>query len=318
MPPGDVQTFSVVAIIDYYRRMDRLSELLPAGPPLTEAQQIGRAAAIDTLESRLRACEVVKMLEPRRVGKTSVARAALERIQETGGTVAYVNLAARAGPEETAKDLADQLAGGVSRTRRRVGGLLAGLRRDGVGEALGDEPALALRVAGELLLGDGIASPAVVIERAAARVEDRATAVLLDEAHALAKWPEPIRVALGSVLKDNKAAGVVLASSERSALERLTSPDGPLRYVGTRFDLPPIADEDWRAGLRERFAELDVPVASDALDLLLEQSEGHPYCTMLLARESARLGGGPGEVSVAVVQAALLTVRRDEAWQELL
>jgi hypothetical protein len=54
--------------------MDRLSELLPVGPPLNEAQQIGRMSTIKELEDRLCTCQVVKMLEPRRVGKTSVAR----------------------------------------------------------------------------------------------------------------------------------------------------------------------------------------------------------------------------------------------------
>jgi hypothetical protein len=296
--------------------MDRLSELLPVGPPLSEAQQIGRTSAIDSLEGRLCSCHVVKMLEPRRVGKTSVARAALERIRLAGGTVADVNLAIRASPEDAASDLADQLAGGVVRARRRLGGFVSGLRRADAGEAIGEERAFALRVAAELLSGS--ASPAVVIERAAARVQDGVTAVLLDEAHTLARWPESARMAMGAVLKDNQALGVVVASSERRALGQLTAPEGPLRYVGARFDLPAIAHEDWQGGLRERFAELSAPITVAALGLLLEQSRGHPYCTMLLAHESGRLGMDVGEVSEAVVRAALVTVRRDEAWRELL
>lgn len=299
--------------------MDRLNELLPVGPPISEAQQIGRRSAIDSLEARLRAGHVVKMLEPRRVGKTSVARASLARIKASGGTVAEVNLATRAGPEATASDLARQLAGGVVQARRRLGGLLSGLRRAEDGEVIGEQAELILRVAEELVGGDAEASPAAVIERAAARVKDGGLiAVLLDEAHVLADWPKPARFALGSVLKDNNMLGAVVASSERRALEQLTSEDGPLRYVGTRFALPPIAQEDWQAGLRERFAELGVPIAADALDFLLEQSHGHPYCTMLLAHEAARVSAGMDEASAAAVSAALVTVRRDEAWQELL
>ncbi len=286
------------------------------GWPLREAQQIGRTGAIDSLEGRLRSGHVVKMLEPRRVGKTSVAHAALERIRLTGGAVAEVNLAARTGPEDAAKDLAAQLARGVVRARRRIGGFVSGLRRADAGEAVGEKGDFALRVAEELLSGN--ASPAVVIERAAAHVQDGVTAVLLDEAHTLAAWPESIRMAMGAVLKDNHSLGVVVASSERRALEQLTAQGGPLRYVGARFDLPAIAHEDWQVGLRERFAELGAPITAAALGLLLDQSRGHPYCTMLLAHESGRLGMDLGEVNEAVVQAALVTTRRDEAWRELL
>jgi hypothetical protein len=105
---------------------------------------------------------------------------------------------------------------------------------------------------------------------------------------------------------------------QRRALEQLTASDGPLRYVGARFDLPVIAHEDWRAGLRERFAALGIPITTAALELLLSQSHGHPYCTMLLAHEAERLAIDLGEVSETVIEAALVTVRRDEAWQELL
>lgn len=298
--------------------MDRLSELLPVGPPISEEQQIGRTSAIDSLEGRLRAFQVVKMLEPRRVGKTSVARASLARIRASGGATAEVNLAMHAGPEPTAADLARQLAGDLVRARRRLGGFLSGLRRTGGTETIGDQADLMLRVTEELLSGEQEASPAAVIERAAARVQHGGvTAVLLDEAHALAAWPEPARMALGAALKDNDALGVVVASSERRALERLTSEDGPLRYVGARFALPPIPSEDWRSGLRGRFVELGIPIADDALDLLLEQSRGHPYCTMLLAHESARVSAGMQETSAAAVAAALVSVQRDEAWQEL-
>lgn len=176
-----------------------------------------------------------------------------------------------------------------------------------------------MHVVEELLSGEARTSPALVLERAAARVKGGGlTAVLLDEAHVLVDWPESTRVALGSVLKDNNALGVVVASSERRALEQLTAADGPLRYVGTRFELPSIAQEDWLAGLRERFKALGVPITADALDFLLEQSRGHPYCTMLLAHEAARVSTGMEETNTAAVSAALVTVRRDEAWQELL
>lgn len=57
--------------------------------------------------------------------------------------------------------------------------------------------------------------------------------------------------------------------------------------------------------------------APDDLERLLALSTGQPYCTMLLARQCAELGGAFGAVNVDVVELALPTVERHEAWQRL-
>ena len=48
--------------------------------------------------------------------------------------------------------------------------------------------------------------------------------------------------------------------------------------------------------------------------MLLDESQLHPYCTMLLARESARIGATLGATGDAAVVAALDAAERDEAW----
>ncbi len=113
----------------------------------------------------------------------------------------------------------------------------------------------------------------------------------------------------------------MIASSERRAFELLSGEGGPLQYVGDRFSLSPIADADWRSELANRFARLGIPVLPAALDLLLESSGGHPYRTMLLARESAIAAisgaGEGGRRSETHIRAGLLVARRDEAWNEM-
>lgn len=116
-------------------------------------------------------------------------------------------------------------------------------------------------------------------------------------------------------LRGDTTVGVIVSSSERSALERLTGLGGPLEYVGQRFPLPGISREDWMHELPTRFAEAGVPITGDALALLLDEAKLHPYCTMLLAREAARSGQAIGAVTDVIVQAALLTAAEDEAWR---
>lgn len=77
MEPAFAQTASAVlaaanslllidAIHVYDRRMNRLAQIngvFPAGPPLPESQQIGRDDAISGVEQRLRAREVLLLME---------------------------------------------------------------------------------------------------------------------------------------------------------------------------------------------------------------------------------------------------------------
>lgn len=296
-----------------------VEEYFRAGRPLTEEQQIGRGPVIEGLAARVLRGEVKKLYEGRRAGKTTVARAAVRRIRKVGGVDAEVNLSIYRDPASVASELASQLAAGmtvpeVARSGlRRVTGVLSPARQD-----LGDEAAVILDVVGRLT--ENTKSPARVLLNAGKHAKRR-LAVFLDEAHVIGDWPTSEQEALGAALRDVTNLGVVIASSERRAFERLSGDGGPLQYVGDRFMLPEIAEADWRSELARRFARLGIPILPEALDLLLESSKGQPYCTMLLARESAisaiGVPGDGGRCSENHIQAGLIVARRDEAWQEL-
>lgn len=297
-----------------------LEECFRAGPPLTEAQQIGRAPTIEGLASRMLRGEVKKLYEARRVGKTTVARGALRRVRAAGGVDAEVNLAIHSDPEVVAAELASQLAAGMTAAEelrsglRRVAGTLMPARRQ-----LGDEATAILDVMDRLLANTK--SPAHVLVNAGEHARCK-LAVFLDEAHVIADWPATEQDALGAALRNLTNLGVVIASSERRALELLSGEGKPLQYVGDRFTLPDIAEADWRSELARRFARIGAPIVPAALDYLLETAKGHPYCTMLLARESAisalSAAGYGALCSEAHVEAGLLAARRDEAWQDLI
>ncbi len=128
-----------------------VEEYFRAGRPLTEEQQIGRGPVIDGLAERALRGEVKKLYEGRRMGKTTVARAAVRRIRKVGGVDAEVNLSIYRDPASVASELASQLAAGMTvpevvRSRlRRVTGALSPARQD-----LGDEAAVILDVMGRL------------------------------------------------------------------------------------------------------------------------------------------------------------------------
>lgn len=142
-----------------------LEEMFRAGPPLTEQQQIGRGPTIDGLAERLRRGEVKKLYEPRRVGKTTVARGALRRLRAAGGVDAEVNLAIHRDSRDVARELAAGLAAGMSvpETARsglqRLLGAVVPARED-----LGPDAGAILDVL-EGLLRDGHSPARVLIQR---------------------------------------------------------------------------------------------------------------------------------------------------------
>lgn len=256
--------------------------------------------------------EKVKLLEPRRVGKSSVAHAVVNRLRTAGVPTAGIDLAELGGGATEAADaLAEQLAPGLAAVSeaRRAGGWLARLVAT---RSQGEERLLAEVLA---TLAGNRGGPAAVLSRVAEATDGDSAVVLIDEAHHLASWPAPDRDGLREFLRNDVGMGVIVASSEASALEALIGPDGPLRYVAQRFPLPPIDREDWLHALPARFEEVGAPIVDGALALLLDEARGHPYCTMLLAREAARIGQPIGEVTETVVEAALLGVTQDEAWR---
>jgi hypothetical protein len=273
--------------------------------------QVGRRPVIDGLEARMRDGEKLKLLEPRRVGKSSVAGAVMERLRGALLPAAAVDLAGLTGPTGAAEVLRAQLSPGLAALAkaRHATGWLADRIRTGLS---GDDKVLAGILAD---LAAGGSGPATVLERAAEAAQGQPVAVVIDEAHHLASWPDAEQQALREFLRNDAVVGVIVSSSETSALEALTGEDGPLRYVGQRFPLPRIDRGDWEHELPPRFEAAGVPITSDALTLLLDEARLHPYCTMLLAREAARVGQSVGQVTDVIVQAALLMAAEDEAWE---
>lgn len=256
--------------------------------------------------------EKVKLLEGRRSGKSSVGQAVVRRFHAGDRPAAQIDLSRVADAAHAADLLAEQLAPALALAgqAKRATGWLAGLF------AKLDQQSAEGTIAGVVaeLLGDR-RSPAEVLERSAAALAGESGVVLIDEAHLITAWAPEHQQSLREFLRDDSRVGVIIASSERSALERLTGEGQPLQYVGQRLPLPRIADEDWRAALPARFEAVGAPADEDALALILEESRGHPYCTMLLARESARAGLAGAATTTAAVYAGLLIARRDEAWE---
>lgn len=247
-----------------------------------------------------------------------MARAALARLEGEGFVAVRLPLDEYPTPSAAAAYLASAIRTTSERaasTARSLGRRL-GTALSRTGQTLGSEEAAAV---GGLL--EGLKPEDVTLQFMLAAIPGelaktgRRGAITIDEAHVIAKWDRHELAALRAFMaRDDRRTGVALTSSDSRA-ERKLRRSSVLGYLGEEFTLPPINVDDWKHGLRSRFDQAGVPIDDAALDLLLEESRCHPYCTMLLAKHAAEPAQPFEAVTGSVIRLALPTVQKHEAWK---
>ncbi len=269
---------------------------------------------------------------PRRIGKTSVAKAVLARRRKAGHVALDVDLSKL--DLETPVDLAGEIArqaqaadvGAQSIASRRFRDLARRktpqARR--LGQALGhfgfEDGGQALEAVASILAGADDGSPGLSAVLEALSVHGHATgryvAILLDEIHLLAGIPGSDREAARWCRDDACGVVFVFAGSEESAVRELREEGQPLASVGREFRLADIGSEDWLRGLRRRFEEIGVSIDDAELFAIVEASDGHPRRTMLIASyiHSKAVIAPDRTASSTLVELAIRDARKDRAW----
>lgn len=153
---------------------------------------------------------------------------------------------------------------------------------------------------------------------------DQPTVLFLDELQALADerfWNaeagKVVEATLASAARSSEAGHIVLclAGSDKSLVEAFFDQDRPLSFVGTRYALGPIPDDDWRSALRERFDEVGCRATPKAIDAILEASGSHARRTMHVALLSTRWAkSNEGVIDTMVVSNAAGQARSSKSW----
>lgn len=324
------------------------SNPFPVGQPIRpEERQIGRGPAIDALHQ-----QVVEnrrhtlLIEERRVGKTSVAWAVLDRVRSAGRDwVVEVNL--KRGPITSSIALAQMLA-----EQARAAGIRVESRSDQLLEKFKTGVHIAgsplSRVIGGLLGMDAIEDGARLAEAidqilaaddedeadlrsvlgaltAAAIAADRVLVIFIDEAQRLAtEWADGenslfAQEAFAEIMEGHEGHAVLLfAGSERGSLEDLFADGQPMYYDGMAFPLPEIKDADWQFELPRRFDEVGLTVSSQHVVQILDATGGHPERTMSVCshvRELAEGGKGVFEIEEILIGQAIERAKKHPSWR---
>jgi hypothetical protein len=319
------------------------------GAPIRpEARQIGRRPAIDALFKQVFEIRAhTLMFAERRVGKTSMAWAVLDRVRAgEAGWAIEVNLSR--GPVITSEQFALRLA-----EQARA----AGVRVDPAGEQIKDrlgDAATGARIAAKLakLFGlegaDDLADAAEVGDtidqalssqeeepqdlravltalRGAAAASGRPVVVFVDEAQRICTdWANDdedsryTQEALAEVMEDPDGDVVLLlAGSDREGFERLFADGQPLHQDGMSFAVAPIDPADWHHELPLRFGEVGLEVGPDQVEQILAASGGHPQRTMRVCSHVRRLADGNIYTATdALVGEAIDAARAHQSWTD--
>ncbi|MGO9902935.1 MAG: hypothetical protein ACLP0J_25325 [Solirubrobacteraceae bacterium] len=303
--------------------MELRAHVLPVGPPVEPRYQIGREGAIVLLADELAEHEHTVIAGARRIGKSTVALGALERLADDGVVVCAIDC--RLMP--TAADLALELdaqrlanAPELSQQARRAGGFALRLWRTLLASEdrpSGDER-FAEAVAEQLAQGRGSPTVAEALAAVAHAGHDRGAVIFLDEAEALHAQPEAADALRAVMRARSRTLTLVFAGSEPSLMETLFADGGLLETNAQPFALEPvIAPHAWMEGLRTHMREyLGVTIDRGAVDILLDASGGHPYRTMLAANRTHALARELVQTHIdeALAATALARVRRDRRW----
>jgi hypothetical protein len=300
-------------------------------PVMPEARQIGRGPSIDRLERKLTSPSHVWLIGKRRIGKTSVAKAVFARSRATGSLALEVDLsrpginsaralagdlarqaqAAGAGTESAAQRLGRR----ARKERKRVKDLGEILDDFGFGNAAG-----ALSAASSLLAGADDGAPGLdrILQALAlhAAATGRRVWVLLDEVHHLADLELGEQTISRWCREQGAPLIFLLSGSEESAIRALRTPGRPLAAIGADFELADIAPEDWVPGLRARFEEAGLTIATEELVAVIDASGGHPRRTMMIAaRINDSASAQPdSHADSTLVGLAIREAERDRSW----
>jgi hypothetical protein len=298
------------------------------GPVLPESRQIGRGEAIDLLERRVVDQAAHQwLIGPRRIGKTSLAKAAADRVRRAGHIAIEIDLSRSSvrDAHTLASELARQaraagVGAGVAAAARRVIGRRANRAANPMADtlaAVGADDAGRAVEGIAALLGAAEEAPAdldAILQGLAIepRLVERRIMVLLDEVHLLREIGCEQAIANGA-RGGQKGLVFVFAGSEQSVIDALRT-DGPLAKIGQSFSVPEIATPAWLCGLTARFDEIGVRVAERLLFEILDASDGQPRSTMLICSYVQSLSRPQGQADEVIVREAIRQARDDGSW----
>jgi len=267
------------------------------------------------------------LIGPRRYGKTSILRAAADRVKKRKGIVLRYDAEAFTSLELLASRLLVDTASNLTGTVERVGTLIRdffkSVRPTATFNATENKWSVTLAghetAGGVPLLTDVLNG----IERAATK-KRRTVAVVIDEFQKIiALGGEAAEAQIRAAIQRHRRVAYVFAGSDTRLLADMTSdPRRPFYKLGERRFVGPVPRAEFAAFIKHGFSVAAIPVDDDAVDAILDDAEEVPYNVQLLAHEcwdQCRETRKPTRLTAGLVRdaKAIAALRNDPLYSQL-
>jgi uncharacterized protein len=293
-------------VIQYHRMSDTARRvgsaiLFPTDHPIHPNDMIGRAGDVERIALALLGGANTVLAGPRRIGKTTVADAAIAVCGQERAYTAQVDLFECTDAAQLAHLLTLELLGNRPPLKRAIAeALRAGksvvealrvtttLRaRQDLGEDL--EVTIDLGLAEED--PDAALHSALHLAQRLAERDERRVVIFFDEFQDIGGGrfgdPDVVTRKMRAVFQRSPDVSILFAGSLEHLMRDLFAPsDRALSQFGSFQELTPISRDEWMAGVRARLDRDDTTIEDDSLDRLLGFGEGHPRATMLVAQQA--------------------------------
>jgi uncharacterized protein len=278
-------------------------DLFPTDTPIPASQLIGREDDVREIATALVNGTNLIVAGPRRTGKTSVCEAALGRAHRRGCYTARLDLFRIADAAELAESLVLAVIANRSPARR----IIRRARELGRSALSAAQAAAVLKLQGqlgeavELAVTPGWAAtdPQRALDLAfdfpeqVARADGRRLIMFFDEFQEVAGErrpygdPDLITKRMRAAFQRSSNVSFLFAGSLEHVMRDLFAPgQRAFSGFGGFHTLRPIAFDDWRSGLLERFSADDCSVEPAVLDRIVELGGHHPRATMRIAQQT--------------------------------
>lgn len=301
---ADLLPLDITSLVVNYYLMRDIRSLFPTDDPVDPDLLIGRAEDVTSVGERLVSGTHVILAGPRRTGKTTVARAALRLVSQSGAYTAAADLF----DHDDAGALAAAVAQAVLANRGQIARALQ--RARSTGRQLRDLVSVSVTAKLRAELGDGVQlalTPALArqhprgalvgaleLAETIAVKDSKPMVVFLDEFQEIAGDRrrfgdlDVVTKQLRAVLQRSPHVTVMFAGSVEHLMRDLFGPARrALSQFGTFQPLSPITPDEWHEGLAKRYHRLSVSVPENTtIAQIASLGGGHPRATMLIARET--------------------------------
>ena len=264
----------------------------PTTGAVSASDIVGRQDAIETLAARLQSGAHSYLAGPRRIGKSSVAEAALAKAAgDSGATNVVIDMLYLT----TTMSFASAVFDAIAKVRGGIGGMIEALRqkqrlldveRTYKGK-LGPFFEIGVKLTEAAEEPDAQLRQALGLFGELASDQDRRVLVLLDEFQVSDRIHPQFDEILRHYVADRAQRTTYIFSGSRASIlkSKFGTQRRPLFRAAQEVGIPDPDPQEWRPYLERKLREVGIQIDRAGLDKILDESGGHAQDTMLVAAE---------------------------------